>query len=465
MPIKFYNTLSRKKEKFVPIIPGQVRMYTCGPTVYNSAHIGNFRTFMFEDLLKRYLQFKGFRVTHVMNLTDVDDKTIRRSREEGVTIDELTGRYTDLFHQDLKTLKIIPADHYPRATTHVTEMIELIGKLIEKGHAYRTEDGSVFFAIGSYAEYGQLARLVFSEQQSSERVEADDYSKENPQDFTLWKAWKPEDGEVAWDSPWGRGRPGWHIECSAMSTKYLGNHFDIHCGGVDNLFPHHENEIAQSQCATGEKFVNFWMHSEHLLLGSDKMSKSLGNFYRIDELLDAGFTAGSLRFILLSTHYRSKLKFTLEKHHEAQKAIRRIQELSGRLNDFIRGRDYIFIKPSLAVFETFEAALDDDLDVSGALGVFFEWIRTTNTMLDDNQLNIDQAIESLNFIREVDSILAVLTEAEAVVPAEIQVIVDQRETARKDRDWKQSDDLRNLLRQRGWIIEDSPQGPKVRPAD
>ena len=283
MTLMFYNTLSRKKEKFIPIEKNHVRLYTCGPTVYDSAHIGNFRTFLFEDLLKRLLLFKNYSVTHIMNITDIDDKTIRRSNEDGITLKELTHKYTDLFFSDSTWLKILPADKYPKATDHINEMIQMIQKLLDRGFAYVANDKSVFFKISNYPDYGKLIYIKSNLLQSSNRIADDEYEKDSPQDFALWKAYKPADGDVWWDSPWGKGRPGWHIECSAMSMKYLGQYFDIHCGGVDNIFPHHENEIAQSCAATSANFVKMWMHSEHLQIEGDKMSKSEGNFYRIED--------------------------------------------------------------------------------------------------------------------------------------------------------------------------------------
>ena len=462
MSTRFYNTKSRKKENFVPIQKGQVKLYTCGPTVYDAAHIGNFRTFIFEDLLKRYLLLKGYQVTHVMNLTDVDDKTIKKSFAEKIPIRELTNKYIDLFHSDIKSLKIIPADHYPRATDHIAGMIEMIKSLIEKGYAYVTEDGSVYFSINSYDHYGRLANLNFELQQSTERVESDDYSKDNPQDFTLWKAWKENDGDVFWDAPWGRGRPGWHIECSAMSVEYLGNHFDIHCGGVDNLFPHHENEIAQSVCATGNEFVNYWLHSEHLLLDSEKMSKSLGNFYRVNELLAVGYTSESLRYALLSTHYRSKLKFTDDKKHEAQKAVNRVQELYSRLQEYVT--DYADKNGSASrvpAFEDFIKALDDDLDVAGALSSVFDWIRKTNVQLGNKTLSEIDAADGIAFLLQVNSIFDIL-KFDLSIPEEIIQLAKERTQARKNRDWQNSDRIRDELYNLGWNIEDTPAGPKLK---
>ena len=284
MNLRLFNSLSKKKERFKPLNSGVVGMYTCGPTVYDYAHLGNFRTFMFEDLLKRWLLHLGFSVNHIMNITDIDDKTIKKAQDHGVKLETITDYYTSQFMSDLEWLKIIPADSFPRATKHIDEIIGLIQVLLEKNHAYVEEDGSVYFKISSYRDYGRLTGLNMKNQKDKNKVSSDEYEKNFASDFALWKGWKDEDGDTMWDAPWGKGRPGWHIECSAMSTGALGDHFDIHCGGVDNLFPHHENEIAQSVCATGKSFVNYWLHSEHLLFDSEKMSKTSGNYYKIQEL-------------------------------------------------------------------------------------------------------------------------------------------------------------------------------------
>ena len=332
--IQFYNSLTKKKENFVPIKKGKVSIYTCGPTVYDNAHIGNYRTFLFEDFLKRTLLAFGYDVFHVMNITDVDDKTIQKANEEKKTLNEITDYYISNFKDDLKSLSIFPSDKLPRATDHVGQMIEMIKTLIDKGYAYVTDDGSVFFSIDAYEDYGALSNIDMNQAVRGDRVASDEYNLDNPSDFALWKSYKKEDGNVKWSSPWGLGRPGWHIECSAMSIEYLGPHFDIHCGGVDNKFPHHENEIAQSICATNKPFVNFWMHSEFLTVDGGKMSKSLGNYYCLNDLKKEGLTAEEFRYIVLSPHYRSKVNFSLDKKHEAKKAIQRIMGLKERLEKF-----------------------------------------------------------------------------------------------------------------------------------
>ena len=458
MAIKFYNTLTKRKERFTPIKAGEVSIYTCGPTVYDTAHIGNFRTFIFEDLLKRFFILKGYKVQHVMNLTDVDDKTIRRSVVEGINITELTQKYIDLFFEDLDTLKIIRADIYPKATEHVDIMIEMIEKLIENGYAYQSDDKSIYFNIANFNDYGKLAKLNMAEQKKSERIASDDYSKDNPQDFVLWKAWKMEDGEVFWNSPWGKGRPGWHIECSAMSTKYLGEHFDIHCGGVDNIFPHHENEIAQSQCAHDNKFVNYWLHSEHLMIDSGKMSKSLDNFYKISDLMEMGFTPETLRFLLLNGHYRTKIDFSVDKKQEAKKVVQRVNDFYDRLMSYSINKK---TKKLPKEFDLFVAALDDDLNTPKALGIFFEWLRRSNIELDNDSFIEDKIAQAINFVEEFNSVFDLLV-PKSQIPQKISDLVQKREEARANKDWAEADTYRDEIKALGWIIEDTKDGAKLK---
>jgi len=459
MSTRFYNTINRKKVEFEPITPGTVKLYTCGPTVYDTAHIGNFRTFLFEDLLKRFLVFKGYEVYHVMNITDVDDKTIKRAITEEITINELTLKYTEEFMNDIKSLKILPADKYPRATDHIEEMIKMIQTLEENGYAYETEDHSVYFRLDAYDSYGQLTQIDLTQQRVNERIINDEYSKDNPQDFALWKARDDDDGKIYWESPWGRGRPGWHIECSAMSIKYLGNHFDIHCGGVDNIFPHHENEIAQSVSATQEPFVNYWMHSEYLQIQGDKMSKTLGNYYKISDLISEGFTAEEIRFTLLSAHYRSKLDFSLKQKQEARMTIQRITDFQQRLLEL---KDSTQTESSIPdEFEEFVAALDDDLDTPKAFAIFFGWIRSMNKLLDRGEFKFSQINGGLDFIEKFDDLFAIIPDAESI-PQNIYDLIKKREKARLKQDWKTADKIRNQLYQEGWLVADSPSGPKVR---
>ena len=459
MSTRFYNTINRKKVEFEPITPGTVKLYTCGPTVYDTAHIGNFRTFIFEDLLKRFLVFKGYEVYHVMNITDVDDKTIKRAITEEITINELTLKYTEEFMNDIKSLKILPADKYPRATDHIDEMIKMIQALEENGYAYETEDHSVYFRLDAYDSYGQLTQIDLTQQRVNERIINDEYSKDNPQDFALWKARDDDDGKIYWESPWGRGRPGWHIECSAMSIKYLGNHFDIHCGGVDNIFPHHENEIAQSVSATQEPFVNYWMHSEYLQIQGDKMSKTLGNYYKISDLISEGFTAEEIRFTLLNAHYRSKLDFSLKQKQEARTTIQRITDFQQRLLEL---KDSSETESSIPdEFEEFVAALDDDLDTPKAFAIFFGWIRSMNKLLDRGEFKFSQINGGLDFIDKFDDLFAIIPDAESI-PQNIYDLIKKREKARLKQDWKTADKIRNQLYQEGWLLADSPSGPKVR---
>lgn len=460
MPIKFYNTLTKQKEKFKPIVKGEVKLYTCGPTVYDTAHIGNFRTFLFEDLLKRYLLLKSYKVTHVMNLTDVDDKTILRSNSDNISIHDLAEKYIKLFYKDIQTLKIIPADYYPKATEHIPEMIDMVEKLMNNGFAYKSDDNSVYFNIEKFDKYGKLANLNLAEQKKTQRIATDDYSKDNPQDFVLWKAWKKEDGKVFWESPWGKGRPGWHIECSAMSNKYLGENFDIHCGGVDNIFPHHENEIAQSECANNKPFVNYWLHSEHLLVDGGKMSKSAGNFYKISDLIDMGFTPEALRYLLLSGHYRTNINFSVDKKHEALKVVQRINDFYERLLDLSAKCDKTGALPE--AYNLFENALADDLNTPEALAVFFEWLRKTNAQIDDNSLKDKDIISAINFIEKFNSVFDLIVE-KSDVPSKITDLVKEREEARKVKDWAKADLIRDKILEMGWIIEDAADGFKIKP--
>ncbi|MBT6471467.1 MAG: cysteine--tRNA ligase [Candidatus Marinimicrobia bacterium] len=454
----FYNTLTRKKEFFNPIKAGFVSLYTCGPTVYDEAHIGNFRTFMFEDLLKRVLILSGLDVKHVMNITDVDDKTIKRASEQNKSLRELTEDYTQRFYNDLDWLKIIPADEYPLATLHVDGMILMIRTLLEKGHAYKEDDGSVYFKVDSFQDYGQLSNLVFEEQLTTSRIISDEYSKETAQDFALWKGWKPEDGEVYWDAPWGKGRPGWHIECSSMSVEYLGEHFDIHCGGVDNMFPHHENEIAQSQCSSGKPFVNTWLHSEHLMVEGGKMSKSEGNFYTINELKSQGFTPENIRYQLLSGHYRTKINFSLAKKQEGEKVIRRLGDFKARLMAELNQDSQSEDLP--AEYKIFKEKLFIDLDTPNALAVFFEYMRKMNTKIDSGLINIDEIVSALLFVEKFDYIFGIIPNDD-ITPDEIKTLAKKREAARIEKDWALADEIRSNIDSLGWEIKDTPSGTKL----
>ncbi|MEM3500605.1 MAG: cysteine--tRNA ligase, partial [Candidatus Woesearchaeota archaeon] len=380
--LRFYNDLTKRKEEFVPIHPGQVGIYSCGPTVYNYAHIGNLRSFVFVDLLKRFLKYEGYSVKHVMNITDVDDKTIKGSQQEGVPLKEFTLKYEKAFLEDLKALNIQIPDVMPRATEHIKEMTELIRKLYKNGYAYRAEDGSTYYSIAKFKDYGKLSGIKKEELKIGARVRSDEYAKEQAEDFALWKAWTPEDGSVFWETEYGRGRPGWHIECSAMSSKYLGETFDIHTGGIDLIFPHHENEIAQSEGANGKKFVNYWLHCEHLIVDGRKMSKSLGNVYTLRDITAMGYSPIALRYLLLSTHYRSQLNFTFDGLKAASEAVERLNNLLWNLKQVPinrAGSEYDSISELLKNAETsFRNALEDDLNISEALDDIFNLVRELN---------------------------------------------------------------------------------------
>lgn len=458
MSVRFYNTLTKRKEEFFTIEPGIVRMYTCGPTVYNFAHIGNFRAYVFEDLLRRYLKFKGYQVIQVMNITDVDDKIIRDANKQNLSIDIFTKPYREAFFKDLDALGIERAEYYPAATAHIPDMVTLIKKLLEKGIAYRTDDGSIFFRVSKFPKYGQLACLNVSEMICGQRVASDEYEKEEIRDFALWKAWKSEDCSVFWETEIGKGRPGWHIECSAMSLKYLGNHFDIHTGGVDNIFPHHENEIAQSEAATGEKFVNFWLHCEHLLVDGEKMSKSLGNFIYLRQLLEKGIDPAAIRITLMTTHYRQKLNFTFDKLDVSAKIITRLRDFKQSLKENACEEPARMTTVIQEARKQFESSLDDDLNISEAMAAIFTLMHEINTFRQENYLSNEDIKLIEQFLNEVDSILNILTPSQESLSVEEQLLIDQRNKARKNREWKEADRLRNLLLEKGIILEDTPKG-------
>ena len=458
--IRFYNTISRKKENFTPIVNGEVSLYTCGPTVYDYAHIGNFRAYIFEDLLRRFLEAKNFKVQHIMNITDIDDKTIRRSIDEKLSLTNFTNKYTDAFHEDVEALNILPAHNYPRATEFIDEMIDIIKGLESKGYTYLTEDGSVFFKISKFKEYGRLANLDPEQLKVGERVEQDEYGKEEGRDFALWKGYKEGEGEIYWESPWGKGRPGWHIECSAMSMHYLGDHFDIHCGGVDNIFPHHENEIAQSCAFSDNKFVNYWMHNEHLMVESEKMSKSLGNFYTFRQLIDRGISPEAIRYTLISIHYRQKLNFTFDKVQASQKAINKLRELKRRVNliDNADGLDYV--PECRTMVKSFLDTLSDDLNISGALGQLFIWVNKTFSLIDNNALSASSKVNIVNALDKVDSIIGVVNYSvkDSSIDQKIEKLIKMRDEARSKKDWSKADEIRNKIYDLGVVIEDTSEG-------
>jgi cysteinyl-tRNA synthetase len=458
-----FNTLSRSKEKFVSLEKRHVRMYTCGPTVYDYSHIGNMRAFLFEDLLKRWLEYKGYKVTHVMNLTDVDDRTIKASRSQGVPLKQYTERFIQAFFEDLSTLNVEKAGFYPKATDHIPEMVALVKKLLDKGHAYRSEDGSIYFSISSFKDYGKLARIQIGDLMAGARVKVDDYEKEQVSDFALWKAWDPNDGDVFWETEIGKGRPGWHIECSAMSMKYLGETFDIHCGGVDNLFPHHENEIAQSESATGKKFVNYWLHNEHLLVEGKKMAKRLGNYFTVRDLTAKGYDPVAIRYLMLSTHYRQQLNFTFEGLDAAGKALDRLGNFVDRLMETDGKTGGSELRQIVdGARKGFEQAMDDDLNISVALASLFDFVRDVNNLLDNGQVNGAEAKEIVSMIVGFDKVLGVIGEVKEAetLPKEAELLIQKREEARKVKDWKTADQIREQLKVMGIMIEDTAQGVK-----
>ena len=466
MALRFHNSLTRSTEEFQPIVPGKVGLYTCGPTVYNFAHIGNFRAYMFEDLLKRTLKFCGLQVKHVMNFTDVDDKTIRSSIQQGLKLNDFTRIYKDGFLADIKELRIEPADVYPEATAHIGEMIKMIKTLVEKGHAYQAEDKSVYFSIASFPGYGQLANLQPDQMRSSGRVKNDEYAKESVADFALWKAWDEADGDVFWESPWGRGRPGWHIECSAMAGKHLGRHFDIHCGGVDNLFPHHEDEIAQSECANGCKYVNVWLHCAHLVVDGQKMSKSVGNFYTIRDVLHKGYSGRVARWVLLGAHYRQSLNFSFQACEDAWATLRRLDDFLVRVKETASAPDAGIDAAAARCQEAlaaFQAGLEDDLNASAASAALFDLVRDVNRMIDHGQFAGAAARQVLDTLRRMDTVFAVLdVDREEEAPAEVLKLVEERQAARKAKDFARSDAIRDQLKALGWVIEDTPKGVRVK---
>ncbi len=464
--VTFYNTLGRRLGPFEPLELGKVRFYTCGPTVYNHAHIGNLRTFLFEDLLRRGLRFLGYEVTQVMNVTDVDDKTIREAAAAGLSLDDYTAPYIDSFFEDLDTLHIERAEEYPRATHHIPEMIAMVESLVAKGYAY-VADGSVFFRIAEDDDYGRLSGFDLAEVRQGERVASDEYDKEDVRDFVLWKGAKPE--EPSWDSPWGPGRPGWHLECSAMSMRYLGETFDIHTGGVDNIFPHHENEIAQSESTTGKPFARYWLHAEHLIVDGEKMSKSAGNFYTLKELLAQGVEPRAMRYLLSSTHYRKKLNFTLEGLADASAALRRLDEMRFRLD---HAREEA-AEPSLVAatgeaLERFTEAVADDLNVAGCLGTVFGFSKKVNVAIEAGELGPGDRERVHRLLARFDELLGVLDPAawqpaetgEAGDDAAIDALVAERQQARESRDFVRADEIRDELAALGIAIEDTPQGPR-----
>lgn len=463
MELKFYNTLTRSLETFKSVEEGKAGLYTCGPTVYNFAHIGNFRAYIFEDLLHRTLEYAGYKVKQVMNLTDVDDKTIRNSRAAGVPLRDFTATYKKAFFEDIKTLNITPAAIYPAATDHIAEMIAMIQVLMDKGIAYQSEDKSIYFSIEKFPEYGKLAHIDRDNQRAGVRIDADEYAKDSVADFALWKARDEADGDVWWPSPWGEGRPGWHIECSAMSMKYLGESFDLHTGGVDNMFPHHEDEIAQSESVTGKKWVNYWLHCEHLMVDNTKMSKSLGNFYTLRDLLEKGYTGREVRWVLIGTHYRKKLNFSLAALDQARETLGKFSTLFTRMKEITAAGDGSEVATAVEQAQSqFRTAIADDLNSAGATAALFALVREGNRLADSGTLSAAGAAKILDCCRDFDRIFGCLDVDAAPVaeefPAEVVAMAEERAAARKNKNWAESDRLRDAIKAAGFLVEDAPGG-------
>lgn len=461
--LKFYNTLTRKKEIFKPIKKGDVSLYTCGPTVYDFAHIGNFRAYIFEDILRRYLEYKGYKVKHIMNLTDIDDKTIMNSGKEGVSLKEFTERYTKEFFKDIDALNIERAVKYPKATEHIQDMIEFTKKLVKKGYAYEKLH-SVYYDISKFKNYGKLSKADLSQMKAGARVDLDEYEKAHPGDFTLLKRSKLDELKrgIYYKTEWGNARPGWHLECSVMSMKYLGETFDIHCGGVDLIFPHHENEIAQSEAYSGKKFVNYWLHNEHLLVDGRKMSKSLGNFYTLKDLLAKGAQPRAIRYLLLSTHYRQQLNFTFKALESAANTIK-------RLDDFIvavksikteKKADAKVGKLIKDVKEKFEKEMDDDLNISNALAAIFDFMREINKL----ELGKSDAKKVYEAMMGFDKVLGVLEQKGEEISDKIKSLIEEREKARKEKDYAKADEIREELKEKGIVLEDTKEGVRWKKA-
>jgi cysteinyl-tRNA synthetase len=464
--LKLFNTLTREKETFVPLVPGHVRIYSCGPTVYNHPHIGNLRTFLWSDLLRRYLEFRGFRVTQVMNVTDVEDKIIRNANAAGQDIDTYTAPFITAFHESLAALRIRKADAYPRATEYIPQMVSLIEQLSARGHTYEAE-GSTYFRVATLDGYGKLSQVEIDRTSEYSRIESDEYEKESARDFVLWKAKK--EGEPSWPTSIGEGRPGWHIECSAMSMQLLGETFDIHTGAVDLIFPHHENEIAQSEGATGKPFVRFWVHGEHLNIDQQKMSKSLGNIYRLPEIIEMGYSALQLRYALLSVPHRTKLNFTTQSLDDAKAAIMRIESFLLRLDELgataphdARQSDGHADELIGRFLIAFQEAMDDDLNTAGALGALFTFIRDANTAIDAGRISAADAEGLRTAMMKIDPVLDIYPQRETNLDAGIQRLIDARLAARKARNFAESDRLRDELVARGIILEDTPNGTRWR---
>ena len=437
-------------------------MYTCGPTVYDYAHIGNFRAYISSDVLKRYLKYKGFRVKHIMNITDVEDKTIKGAIKEHISLKKYTKKFEKAFFEDLEKLNIDKADIFPRATDHINEMVDIIENLLKKKIAYKAKDG-IYFDISNFKDYGNLSRVELKNLEVGERVKEDQYEKEEAHDFALWKFWDKEDYDVFWETKIGKGRPGWHIECSAMSMKLLGKSFDIHAGGIDLIFPHHENEIAQSEASTNKKFVKYWFHNEHLLVDGQKMSKSLGNFYTLRDLLDKGYDSRSIRYLLLSSHYRQQLNFTEEGIKAAKNSIDRLNDFMTKLKTIKNKKNNPKVKKLiLGTKINFEREMDDDLEVSNALAVIFDFVKKINTLIMEGSIGKKDADDVYNLMLRFDKIFGVLETKKEKIPDEIKKLVKEREKARKEKDYGKADKIRDEIKNKGYILEDDGEGTAIK---
>jgi cysteinyl-tRNA synthetase len=460
MALRFFNTYSQKLEEFVPLDPPTVRMYTCGPTVYHYVHIGNFRSFTFQDILRRWLGYRGYKLEHVMNITDVEDKIIRNAMAKNMSLGEYTKQYEDAFLEDSATLRLERPTRFVRATEHIDEMVEAVQTLAANGHTYQSE-GSTYFRIASFPEYGRLSRLHIEGMQAGARVDVDEYEKDDARDFVLWKAKK--DGEPYWETPLGPGRPGWHIECSVMANKYLGETLDIHTGGIDLTFPHHENEIAQAECISHKKFVRFWLHSEHLIVEGQKMSKSLGNFFTLRDVLDRGYSPEAIRYRLAAVPYRNKLNFTFADLDAAETAIDRLRNFDLRLQTgkFNEGKCPEVAERIAQARSDFEGHMDDDLNTAAALGAIFEYVRETNAAMDSGQFcagNVEEAQGLLAAFDRVFDVLRPTPKESALSDADVDALIADRQQARMARDFKRSDEIRDELLAQGIVLEDTREG-------
>lgn len=462
MALKFYNTLSGEKEVFVPLKDKFAGIYSCGPTVYGFAHIGNLRAYVFADVLRRYLEFKGYTVRQIMNITDLDDKTIRASKEQGVSLREYTDKYISFFFEDIDLLRIKRADVYPRVTDHINEMADMVKLLLDKGYAYR-KDGSVYFKVSEFPDYGKLAKIDISRIKPGATVEADEYEKEDVRNFALWK--EKKESEPFWVTEIGEGRPGWHIECSAMSIKYFGITIDIHTGGIDNIFPHHQNEIAQSEAATGQKFVRYWMHCEHLLVDNKKMSKSLGNIITLRDVMNRGYRLEALRYLFVFSHYRSKLNFTWESIEHASNILNRLNQFVERLkgyNSKSKSNEEITMLISRHA-QRFETEMDNDLNTPGAFASIFDMVGEVNAAIEKEDLGAENAKVVYELMLKFDAVLGILTLKEkGVLSGDIEALIEEREKARERKDFKHADEIRKRLEDMGIVLEDTKVGVRWR---